>query len=87
MTASIRSRVLDTVNGQPGWLTGAAIAQRIGMAYKPTIDALNALLNLGQIARAGKKTTARWGQADLAINHTALDAGQLLHQCFGRFFK
>ena len=41
-------------------MTGREIAERAGLSYKQTIDALNALYNHSRVARNGRKFMARW---------------------------
>lgn len=63
MTAAgptLRCRVLAAVTEADTALTGHAIAQRAGLSYRQTVDALNALYNAGKIERHGRKFTARW---------------------------
>lgn len=57
---TLRCRVLATMQDADTALTGSAIAQRAGLSYRQTIDALNALYNAGKIERTGRKFTARW---------------------------
>lgn len=56
----IRKAVRDHVLAADSPLKGCEIALALKIPYKPVIDALNALHDLGVIARVGKKTTARW---------------------------
>lgn len=55
-----RMRVLAVVDNAKRPLTGIEVARAVGAPYKPTIDALNALLNHGKVERLGRKFTARW---------------------------
>lgn len=57
---TIRGRILGVIEAATRPLTGQEIAALVGMPYKPTIDALNALYNYGKVRRTGAKFTARW---------------------------
>lgn len=57
---TLRCRVLAVIETADTALTGAAIADRAGLSYRQTVDALNALYNAGKIERIGRKFTARW---------------------------
>lgn len=64
-----RARVLAVLNAAHDWMLAIEIANATGLTYLQTIFALNALLNMGSIARDGKKSTARWGSLIL-VEHT-----------------
>lgn len=64
-----RARVLAVLNASHDWMLAADVASQTGLTYHQTIFALNALLNMGAIARQGKKSTARWGSLIL-VEHT-----------------
>jgi 2-methylcitrate dehydratase PrpD len=55
-----RQRVQLVIETANACLTGHAIADLTGLTYRQTVDALNALVNQGRIARTGRKFTARW---------------------------
>lgn len=57
---TLRCRVLAVIEASASTMTGAEIAERAGLSYRQTIDALNALYNAGKIERTGRKFTARW---------------------------
>lgn len=57
---TMRAQVLAALTAAHGPLTGRQLATATGLTYRQTIDALNALYNLGRAARAGRKFTARW---------------------------
>lgn len=59
-TVPFRMRVLAVVDNAKRPLAGIEVARAVGAPYKPTIDALNALLNHGKVQRQGRKFTARW---------------------------
>lgn len=65
-TSTVRARVLAIVNEATRPLPGIEIARAAGIPYKPTIDALNMLLNYGKVHRIGRKHTARWTRANTA---------------------
>lgn len=70
-----RQRVLDTIQAAGACLPGFEIAQRSGLTYRQTVDALGALLDQGRIERHGRKFSARW--CPLTPKHdpmTALEA-------------
>ena len=64
-----RARVLAALNASHTWMLAIDVANTTGLTYHQTIFALNALLNMGSIARDGKKSTARWGSLIL-VEHT-----------------
>lgn len=55
------------------------------MTYRQTIDALNALHNTAQIARHGRKFTAKWGALALIKPDPAIAAAHLLEDVFRGF--
>ena len=57
---TVRARVLARLQQAPGAMTGQAIAQALGLPYKPVVDALVALNNQGKVWRIGRKFTAQW---------------------------
>lgn len=59
-TSTVRARVLAILDAATRPLSGIEIARTAGLPYKPTIDALNMLLNYGKVHRIGRKHTARW---------------------------
>ncbi|WP_157128328.1 hypothetical protein [Cupriavidus sp. USMAA2-4] len=52
------------------FLTGQQVADRAGLPYKASLDALTYLYNDGKIARQGRKFTARWGRMALLRRDT-----------------
>jgi hypothetical protein len=54
------------------------------MSYKQTIDALNALYNLDQVARQGRKFTCLWGKLDLVQVEVDENYYNALVDCFAR---
>ncbi len=83
---TIRAQVLAVVNKSGEWIRASAIASVANLGYKPTIDALNALYNLGLVARNGCKKHARWGRLQLINRRADIETGALLNQCFRGFF-
>ena len=65
-TSTVRARVLAIVEKATRPLSGIEIARAAGIPYKPTIDALNMLLNYGKVHRIGRKHTARWTRVNAA---------------------
>lgn len=63
-TSTVRARVLAILDAATRPLSGIEIARTAGLPYKPTIDALNMLLNYAKVRRLGRKHTARWTRAD-----------------------
>lgn len=57
---TLRTRVLNALATASRPLTGHEVAQRVGVPYKPAIDALNSLLNYERVQRVGRKFTAKW---------------------------
>jgi predicted Rossmann fold nucleotide-binding protein DprA/Smf involved in DNA uptake len=57
---TFRMRVLAVIDAADACFTGQQLAQATGLTYRQTIDALNALNNMGKVARTGRKFTARW---------------------------
>ena len=78
-----RTMVLAVVNGAHDSQCGKDIAALSGLTYRQTIDALNALHNLGKVRRTGRKFTARWSRLPLSTTHSA----HALEQAFRGFFK
>lgn len=68
---TVRSRVLAVIETAPDPLCGIQVAAIAGLTYKQTIDALNALHNLGKVSRDGRKFTARWTRPEVTTNHLA----------------
>lgn len=60
-----RAAVLQAVNASPAWRSAREIATAAGLTYPQTVFALYALHNNEQIARIGRKFTARWGSLKL----------------------
>ena len=81
-SSTYRKLVLAVLNSASGCLTGQDIAVRTGLTYRQTIDALNALHNLQQVQRTGRKFTARWS----GLKPTTHPA-HALEQAFRGFFK
>lgn len=73
---TLRSRVLAVLTKAPGSMTGHAIAQALGLPYKPVVDALVVLNNQGKVWRIGRKFTAQWTAHQPAQDrtHRHLDA-------------
>lgn len=55
-----RMRVLAVIDASDACHAGRDLAKATGLTYRQTIDALNALNNMGKVARTGRKFTARW---------------------------
>jgi hypothetical protein len=83
---TLRHRVLVVIQESDINLTGAEVAKRAGVSYRQTIFALNALYNMGRIARTGRKFTARWGSIEPRPSRRRQDppAFVLLEQFFSR---
>lgn len=60
---SFRDRVLQVLDESLLPMTGAQVAHFSGLTYKQTIDALDALYDLGKVEREGRKFTAKWERA------------------------
>lgn len=56
----IRDRIANHLRTLATPERASTIAARLGIGYKTTIDALNALHNSGKAQRIGHKFTARW---------------------------
>lgn len=56
-----RATVLAALSGATTWRTSHDVVEQTGLTYPQVIFALHALHNFGQIARTGRKFTARWG--------------------------
>lgn len=65
-------------------LTGREVARLSGLTYRQSIDALNALYNLGRIQRHGKKLKSSW-QAKRPTDDPP--AAQTLEAAIRAFFK
>ena len=81
------SRVLIVIERSPGWQTSYQLAEATGLTYAQVIFALNALNNQSKIARAGRKSTARWGRLALAQDNQLAAAFSTLDSCFRAFFS
>lgn len=77
---SYRSIVLSAINESTTWSTAHDIARRTRLTYPQVVFALHALHNNEQIARIGRKFTARWGA--LALVNEPTHNFELLEQLF-----
>lgn len=57
---SIRAKLVEVLRRTPRPMTGHELAKAIGIPYKPTVDALNALRCAGRVQRIGCKYSAKW---------------------------
>lgn len=55
---TIREKVLSVLTDEA--VSGVVVAERAGLGYKQTIDALNILFNMERVERVGQKQSARW---------------------------
>lgn len=83
--ASLRSRALAAINASSTWMSAQQVAKTTGLTYRQTIDALNALHNAAQIARLGRKFTAKWGSLALIKPDPAIAAAHRLEDVFRGF--
>lgn len=58
---SHRAVVLAALTGATSWCSSHDLVKQTGLTYPQVVFALFALHNFGQIARTGRKFTARWG--------------------------
>lgn len=65
MSASYRNTIIDYLGQINGYVTGRDISLALGIPYKATIDALNALHRMARVSRRGEKASATWGSAKL----------------------
>jgi hypothetical protein len=77
---SYRSTVLAAITAASTWSTAHDLTAQTQLTYPQVIFALHALHNSGQIARAGRKFTARWGALSLVNEPT--HNFELLEQLF-----
>lgn len=57
---TIRGTILAALHGCAQPVGGREVADRADVPYKPAIDALNRLLDMGRVYRLGRTHTARW---------------------------
>lgn len=80
-----RAIVLDALNGATGWATSHQLVEQTHLTYPQVVFALHALHNTGQIARTGRKFTARWGSLSMLM--PPADNFQLLTCLFNGIVK
>jgi len=57
---TIRMRILTVLESATAPMSAKTIAKKAGADYKPTIDALNILMQHEKVQRQGKKCTSMW---------------------------
>jgi hypothetical protein len=82
---SLRQIVQEAIEASAAVLSAEQLAERTGLTYKQTIDALNALHNTGRIVRHGRKFSARWGAVPPPPNPNDTPAKHLA-DAFSTFF-
>lgn len=82
-STTYRLLVLNVISDTRESLSGQEIADRTGLTYRQTIDALNALNNMEKVLRVGRKFTARWSAVPKPVVNPAL----LLEQAIKGFFR
>lgn len=82
---SLRQIVQEAIEASAAVLSAEQLAERTGLTYKQTIDALNALHNTGRIVRHGRKFSARWGAVPPPPNPNDTPAKHLA-DAFSSFF-
>lgn len=55
-----RAQIMRVLEAATRPLTGIEVARAAGIPYKPTIDALQALMAFEKVVRVGSKFNARW---------------------------
>ena len=59
--------IVAVLSAQPAPLTAREIADRAGLAYKPTADALCRMFDAGNVVRIGRKFTSKWALPTLDV--------------------
>lgn len=60
---TIRARIMNVLEQASRPMTGIEIARAASLTYKPTIDALQALMAYEKVIRVGSKFGSRWMSA------------------------
>lgn len=68
---TIRSVVLETVNGRLEMRMARDIALDARIPYRQAVDALDRLYNMGKVHRDGRKFSAKWGPLALKEKQAA----------------
>lgn len=82
---SLRQIVQEAIEASASVLSAEQLAERTGLTYKQTIDALQGLHNTGRVVRHGRKISARWGAIPPPPNPNAPQAKHLA-DAFSAFF-